>query len=128
MQAASGGEDRITGVHTQAMHELEGTAIAHGALELRALNSFLQTKTNRAARNSREHVPHFAFALDSAAWMNLERKRFASIEQLREDRKTRRVTDILAKNFCAMPSPKLVQGFALPTTLPNDTLRVFPID
>ena len=47
------------GVHAQAMHELESPAIADRALEFRTLNSTLQTKTNRAARNSREHVVTF---------------------------------------------------------------------
>src|SRR6478752_10056281 len=53
MQASARDKDGVTGVHAQAIHELESPAIADRALELRTLNSTLQTKTNRAARNGR---------------------------------------------------------------------------
>jgi VanZ family protein len=128
MQATAWSKNSVTGVHPQRMHQLESAATADGLGELRLLNSTLQAKMNRSAGNSREDVPHLGLAPHAIAGVHLERKRFTSIEQFRQDRETRGVIEILAKNFHAMVSPKLMQRFSRPWTLPNDALRLRAID
>ena len=128
MQPPAWSKKGIAFFHRDFMHQADRLACAHRRFELSAIDATFETEINFCVVSRGEHVPHLGLTSGASTGMDLERERLPGIEQLGQDRKTRPIASIIAKDVRAMLSPELMQGLAFPGTLPNDTLRFLAVN